>query len=322
MKLIWRTDIHLSDKTPVSRKDNWKETIFNKIRQVGELAKKHNATAVLDGGDFFDIKSPSRNSHELVREVIDIHKEYPCPVYANVGNHDCVYGDYSFLPQQPLGVLFSSGCFQRLYDEHEITFEENGVKVRVVGVPYHGVEYDMERFKNIKKGDEDWLVCIAHVLASEKGGSMFEGEDIIKYSDLTDLDPDVFCFGHWHKNQGITNISHTRQQWVVNIGSLSRGSLTQDNLDRVPCVALMEFDKEGIHLMEIPLEIESAEEVFDIEKRMQEQVRKDTMSQLVTTIQDRLKSTQGLDLRASVQALDIPNSLKELAISYIEKVDQ
>ncbi len=322
MKLIWRTDIHLSDKTPVSRKDNWKETIFNKIRQVGKLAEKHNAVAVLDGGDFFDIKSPSRNSHELVREVIDIHKEYPCPVYANVGNHDCVYGDYAFLPQQPLGVLFSSGCFERLYDEHEVTFEENGVKVRVVGIPYHGVEYDMERFKSIKKGDEDWLVCIAHVLASEKGGSMFEGEDIVKYADLTDLDPDVWCFGHWHKNQGITNISHTRQQWVVNIGSLSRGSLTQDNLDRIPCVALMEFDKEGIHLVEIPLEIEDAEEVFDIEKRLQEQVREDTMTQLVSTIQDRLQSTQGLDLRDSIKALEIPDVVKEKAIAYLEKVDQ
>ena len=251
-----------------------------------------------------------------------MHKEYPCPVYANVGNHDCVYGDYQFLPQQPLGVLFSSGCFQRLYDEHEVTFEKDGVKVRVVGVPYHGVEYDMERFKSIKKGDEDWLVCIAHVLASEKGGTMFEGEDIVKYSDLTDLDPDVFCFGHWHKNQGIKSISHTRQQWVVNIGSLSRGSLTQDNLDRVPCVALMEFDKEGIHLIEIPLEIEDAEEVFDIEKRLQEQVREDTMNQLVSSIQTKLESTQGLDLRSAVKALDLPDTVKERAISYIEKVDR
>lgn len=322
MKLIWRTDIHLSDKTPVSRKDNWKETIFKKIQQVGKIAEEHDAVAVLDGGDFFDIKSPSRNSHELVREVLDVHKEYPCPVYANVGNHDCVYGDYQFLPQQPLGVLFSSGCFQRLYDEHEVTFEKDGVKVRVVGVPYHGVEYDMERFKSIKKGDEDWLVCIAHVLASEKGGTMFEGEDIVKYSDLTDLDPDVFCFGHWHKNQGIKSISHTRQQWVVNIGSLSRGSLTQDNLDRVPCVALMEFDKEGIHLIEIPLEIEDAEEVFDIEKRLQEQVREDTMNQLVSSIQTKLESTQGLDLRSAVKALDLPDTVKERAISYIEKVDR
>ena len=320
MKLIWRTDIHLSDKQPVSRKDNWKETIFCKIQQVGDLAREHKALAVLDGGDFFDIKSPSRNSHELVREVIDIHKEYPCPVYANVGNHDCVYGDYSFLPQQPLGVLFSSGCFQRLYDEHEITFEKDRVKVRVVGIPYHGVEYDMERFKSIEKGDEDYLVCIAHVLASEKGGTMFEGEDIVKYSDLTDLAPDVWCFGHWHKNQGITEIADGK--WVVNIGSLSRGSLTQDNLDRIPCMALLEFTKEGITLSEIPLVVEDASEVFDIEKRLQEQVREDTMNELVSSIQERLQNNTGGDLRDSVKSLDIPDVIKERAISYLEKVDQ
>ena len=193
MKLVWRTDVHLSERNPRSRTDNWREAIINKLRQVGEIAREVDASAVLDGGDFFDIKSPSRNSHDLIREVAEVHQDYPCPTYANVGNHDCVYGDYTYLPQQPLGVLFSTGVFNRLYDEHEVTFEKNGVTVRVVGIPYHGTTYDMDRFKNIQKGDEDYLVCIAHVLASKKGGSMFENEDIIKYNDLTDLAPDVWC---------------------------------------------------------------------------------------------------------------------------------
>ena len=111
MKLVWRTDVHLSERNPRSRTDNWREAIINKLRQVGEIARKVDASAVLDGGDFFDIKSPSRNSHDLIREVAEVHQDYPCPTYANVGNHDCVYGDYTYLPQQPLGVLFSTGVF-------------------------------------------------------------------------------------------------------------------------------------------------------------------------------------------------------------------
>ena len=184
MKLLWRTDVHLSERNPRSRTDNWREAIMDKLRQVGGIAKEIGAEAVIDGGDFFDIKSPSRNSHDLIREVAELHADYPCPVYANVGNHDCVYGDYTYLPQQPLGVLFATGVFKRLYDSHEAVFADGGVKVRLAGIPYHGTTYDLDRFKNITKGDEDYLVVTAHVLASAKGGSMFENEDIIKYDDL------------------------------------------------------------------------------------------------------------------------------------------
>jgi len=316
IKLLWRTDIHMSDKTPVSRTDDWRATLTKKLKKVGELAKDFDA--VLDGGDFFDIKSPTRNSHSLVREMIDIHNDYPVPVYANVGNHDCVYGDYTFLHQQPLGVLFSSGCFKRLYDEHEVIFEKDGLKVRVVGIPYHGVHYDMERFKSITKGDEDYLVCVAHVLASEKGGSMFEGEDIVKYSDLENLAPDVWCFGHWHKDQGITEIAPNK--WVVNIGSMTRGSLTQDNIERIPYLGSLCFDENGIHLKKIPLEVQPSEEVFDLAKREKEEIREDTMTTFVGSLKESLATCSETDLRESVMALEIPNSIKERALLYLEQV--
>ena len=125
--LVWRTDVHLSDVSPSSRKDDWASTVLGKLRQVGMVADRVRAAAVLDGGDFFHVKSPSRNTHDLVRRVADLHATYPCPVYANVGNHDCVYGDYEYLDQQPLGVLFSTGVFRRCYDEHEVVFEAHDI---------------------------------------------------------------------------------------------------------------------------------------------------------------------------------------------------
>ena len=45
--LVWRTDVHLSDRTPRSRKDNWTDTILGKLRQVGEIAREVKADAVL-----------------------------------------------------------------------------------------------------------------------------------------------------------------------------------------------------------------------------------------------------------------------------------
>jgi exonuclease SbcD len=322
MKLLWRTDVHLSDHTPRSRTDNWRESILAKLRQVGEIAKDIGAAAVIDGGDFFDIKSPGRNSHNLVREVADLHSDYPCPVYANVGNHDCVYGDIEYLPQQPLGVLFATGVFKRLHDEHEIVFKRdfNGKHdVRVVGVPYHGTKYDMDRFK-IVKGDEAYLVAACHVLASPRGGTMFENEDIVKYEDLLKLAPDVdvWLFGHWHKDQGITEIAPGK--WVVNVGSLSRGALIQDDLDRKPCAVELGFSADGIEIVRHDLELPEVEDIFDLDGRQKAEMRETVMESFVASLSKTLNLDQeGQSLDDVVRASEVPDIVRERALSYLEQ---
>ena len=328
IKFLWRTDVHLSDKTPTNRKDKWSDTVIRKLEKIGELAEEHKVNAVLDGGDFFDIKSPSRNSHSLVRRVIETHSKYPCPTYANVGNHDCVYGDYTYLHQQPLGVLFASGCFQRLYDDYEAVFEgvttdvlgfETTLKVRVVGVPYHGTEYDLERLTSIRKGDEDYLICIAHLLASKKGGTMFEGEDIIKYADLECLDPDMFCFGHWHCDQGIEKVG---DKTIINVGSLTRGSLSQDNLERIPCAVLITIDENGISTERLDIEIESADEVFHIERRIKQEMKASNMEDFVTSVKTQLTKVDHQEtVLDTVKAMGgISEEVRERAIYYLENI--
>lgn len=317
VRLVWRTDVHLSDQAPASRKDDWTQAVFNNLDQVKLVAAKVKADAVIDGGDFFHVKSPSRNSHALVRRASEHHADYPCPVYCVPGNHDAVYGDYTFLHQQPLGVLYSSGIFKRLYDEHEAVFERDGVKVRVVGIPYHGTKYDMERFRSIKKGDEDHLIVAAHVLASQEGGSMFEGEDIIKYRDLVDLDPSLWLFGHWHKDQGVAEISGKK---FINIGSLTRGALTQDNMDRKPATVLLSFTKEDIKIQVLRLKVPPAEEVFDLDAKVRAEARTMTVDAFVASVKDTLISDKGKSLQEVIGDMGgVPEVVREKALLYVEQ---
>lgn len=316
IQLLWRTDVHISDVSPVSRKDDWAESVLFKLDQIRMVASKLGVDAVLDGGDFFHIKSPGRNSHELTRRVAELHKQYPCPVYATVGNHDCIFGDYSFLGRQPLGVLFSTGVFRRLYDEHEASFEKDGVKVRVVGIPYHGTKYDMSRFERIKRGDETYLVVVAHVLASLKGGTMFEGEDIVKYTDLADHPADMFLFGHWHKDQGVETINGKQ---FVNIGSLTRGSLSQDEITRKPAIGLLSFTKESAAVKVVRLKVKPAEEVFDLERRAQVETRSVTIENFISSIRETLLQDQTKSLQDAVESVAVPERVKERALLYLEK---
>lgn len=323
INLVWRTDVHMADQGPSSRKDDWVDTVLWKLAQVRDVASKVRAHAILDGGDFFHIKSPTRNSHETVRRVAEHHATYPCPVYCTPGNHDSVYGNYDFLGQQPLGVLFGAGVFKRLYDHHEVVFVEGDLKVRVVGVPFHGPRYEMDRFHRLKKGDEDVLICVAHVLASEKGGRMFEGEDIVRYSDLLETAPDVFCFGHWHKDQGIEVLG---DKTFINVGSLTRGSLSEDEIQRRPACVVIRVLGRGLGNLStetIRLEVNPPEEVFDVEGRARQVRRQVEMDQFVERIRDSLQPLpEEGDLSDAVRNMqDIPLDVRERALAYLEKAE-
>ena len=320
IKLVWRTDVHMADRGPASRVDDWTETVLDKLAQVRDVARKEKAVAVIDGGDFFHVKSPSRNTHETIRRVADLHATYPCPVYCTPGNHDSVYGDYNFLGQQPLGVLFSTGVFKKLYHEHEATFTEGGVKVRVVGIPYHGPKYNMGLFHDIERGDEDVLICTAHVLASEKGGSMFEGEDIVRYSDLLDTAPDVYCFGHWHKDQGVEELGGKH---FINIGSLTRGALSQDEVQRRPACAIIECTKAGATVKVHRLKVKPAEEVFDVEGRARQVRQQMEMDSFVEKIRESLEpSAEEASMEDEVGKMeDVPEEVREKALFYMEQAE-
>jgi len=316
--LVWRSDVHMADMPPQSRTDDWASTILGKLNQVGNIARDVGADAVLDGGDFFHVKSPGRNSHEMVRRVTEVHAAYPCPVYANVGNHDVKYGSMEYLSESPLAVLFESGVFRRCYDQHEAVFTRDEVKVRVVGIPYHGTSYDMNRFTSIVKGDEDHLVVIAHCLAAPKGGTLFDAEDVIGYNQLANLGPTVYCFGHWHKNQGVTEIA--RGKHVVNVGSLSRGSISQDDLARTPSCVVMRFSKDVATFETVALKVAKPEDVFNLDARERRNTRAVTMEAVV----DRLKSQ--LTMRESGSVLDtvrsvtsISENIRERTIHYLER---
>lgn len=316
LRLVWRTDVHLSDQAPSSRTDDWVETVLGKLVKIGKIAEKVGASAVLDGGDFFHVKSPARNSHKLIRRVIETHQSYPCPVFCNIGNHDCVYGDLQYLPQQPLGVLFEAEIFKPLYNEHEAFFEKDGVSVRVVGIPYHGSEYDLRRLF-IRKGEEDYLVVVAHLYAAPSAGSMYGSETVIGYNQLMEADADIFCFGHYHKDQGIVERGGKS---FVNIGSLTRGSLSEDEIGRNPACAVMSFVKGQYQIKKIPLSVKPSGEVFDLAGKIKKEKLSVAMEEFVSSLHRELLSREAVDIEHQIQALEgLPESVKERAILYLEQ---
>lgn len=316
IKFTVRTDCHVHDKPPQSRVDDYLQTCLNSLRQIGEFASHKGCDAVLDNGDFFHAKAASKNSHLMVRSVIDLHREvYDCPVYCNPGNHDFPYNNIEYLDRQPLGVLFAAGVFERMYDH---TFEDGDLKVRVVGFPYKRVftpqEFDLER------GDEDVLIVCAHTFASPKGGELFGSEKALSYYDLAETSPDIQIFGHWHIDQGIQTIGGKH---FMNLGSMTRGSLVQDNLTRIPRFGYIEITKDDfgvvdIHLEAIELEVPPASEIFDLERHERLKDESQDIEKFIQSLMLQSEDDEG-DILGEISKLsNFQEEVRQVAISYLQ----
>jgi len=318
LAFLFRTDAHTADKNPDSWKGDYAAEVWSNLEQVGALAHKHKVDAVLDGGDYFHVKASTRNSHALVARSAEIQASYPCPTWLVPGNHDMAYNNLDTLDnQQPLRVLFASGVFNRL---GEAVFERDGLRVRVVGFPF-SLTRTLDELQALKKQPEDdCLIAVAHLLAGEKPPAHVEeffSEPIFRYADLAyDGGPDIWCFGHWHKDQGVTLVDGKR---FINPGALSRGALVKENLKRTPQVALIEVTAEETLVGLVPLKVPPAKDVFNLERKERRDREGEIIGQFAERLHQEVVDKPPEDVGESVKQLDFAPEVQRVALDYLER---
>ena len=317
LAFLFRTDTHVSDRSPASWKGDYPSEVWSNLEQVGQLARKHGVKAVLDGGDYFHVKAATRNPHALVARTAEVHRAYPCPVYCVEGNHDIAYNNLDSVPKQPLGVLYAAKVFEHL---REAVFEDGGMRVRVVGVPYSPFRKLDELLAIQKQPGDDFLIAIVHALAGADPPPSVEdffGEPVFRYPDLVTPDgPDVWCFGHWHKDQGIVEIGGKQ---FVNQGALSRGALIRENTERTPSATMLEVRPSGIVTVTMPMVVAPATDVFDFERKERAEAEGVEIDNFVATLRASAEYDPSLSIEANLQALDFAREVRDLALGYLER---
>lgn len=261
---ISASDIHISDATPRSRTDDFKNTVIGKIAQMRAACSKLNADAMLIAGDLYNQKMPHRNSHGLNQDLIKAFKAFPCPIYMIEGNHDLTANNLDSLTEQPLGVLFADGTLRQL---REAVVEKNGVKVSLVGMPYTE-NIEVKDFNLAPKGDAAAQIGLLHLYAGIKGGMLFK-DRLYGYEELSILSPDVFVIGHYHLDQGVYS---KLGRHFINLGSVTRGTLSEEDIAHQPRIGIIKVsvDDKGnaeIAVTPYPLKVRPAAEVFDLDKK-------------------------------------------------------
>ena len=133
MNFVFITDTHGRANNPISRKDDFPQTVLSKIYWAVELANKHEAP-LLHGGDWLqrpDV-SPTFISH-----LAKILMKAKYGVYSVLGNHDIYsYNQESFW-RSPLSILVNCGIIN-LIDRNGAEFTNTlGTTIKVTGVSAH-----------------------------------------------------------------------------------------------------------------------------------------------------------------------------------------
>lgn len=132
MKIAIINDVHLTDKIPRCRKDNYLQAILNKL----EVVLKNN-DIVICLGDLFDTASVTT---EVVYAFISLLMKYPDKQFYTIyGNHDLYKYSLESLNRTSLGLLFKLDLVKHLdtliigdYKFKEITFVKSNPIVPIV----------------------------------------------------------------------------------------------------------------------------------------------------------------------------------------------
>lgn len=233
-------DVHLSDKPPSNCTPAYNDQIFEMLGEIAHLSYQWDAAVF--AGDIFHSKIPHRTSHRTVQRMIEIIKMFSCPVFLVPGNHDLANNRLeSIYETQPFGTLLHAGA--------ELL---NGWASD--GLPLYGIPWQQD-WNNPGDVFTEWVTegdarhgsladCLLVTHAPIYPPGKENPWECIPASEFACAMRHGSCFyGHIHDYHGVYTADglETVEDYSVlfcNHGALSRGSLHEEDLTRIPAVTV------------------------------------------------------------------------------------
>jgi DNA repair exonuclease SbcCD nuclease subunit len=333
MKILLINDVHLTNPNsyPSSCTPAYTDDIFDLLYQANEVAREYECSLICQLGDLFHIKTPGRNSHQLVQRTIKWATDAPVPVWVVPGNHDLLNDRLESLNQgQPLGVLYASGAVQNATGYLALQEGRNDdvdVEIPIYGIPWQQF-WDAEQsvadravkeaLSNFYPEDTPQLI-VTHAPFFPPGvNPAYEHYSTEKFSQLVNPSGKSnvqVIYGHIHDWHGEYVVNGVR---FANYGALSRGSFTESNLTRPVGVTI--WDSVTGRFEFVPLQAKPAEQVFrvkEITKVKTAQLQFDAFLASVGQSSIEITSTESVldKVRSMKLGKDIERVIEELLTS-------
>ena len=162
-KIAFIGDMHLDNRTPVSRLDNYEETSLRKLQTLINECIANQTYYIVTTSDFFN-----RNdiSISYLNKVINILKEarnkHGIILYSVIGNHDLPYNNMKYFSSTPLHTLASLNLVYLLGNDFDVLFS---------GVHIYGMSYTEKGNWEPKNYDENcYNILVTHYALTNNFG--------------------------------------------------------------------------------------------------------------------------------------------------------
>lgn len=326
-QIICVGDLHLTDRPPVNATESYTDDIIDMLTWTTNYAVEHGIRCIVWAGDIFHHKSPARTSHALVQRVMNV-AEYArsqgIEIVVIVGNHDITNDRLDSLERQPLGVLAAAGLIRLLDGWHP--------ELPLFGVPWRqdwttNEVSAAEAFQAWRDEPEKWsnrehALAVTHAPIYPPGEDekqMFELVPVMGIDGLSYAmgNKGYLYYGHIHEDHGIFEFQGVT---YCNVGALSRGSLTEYNIERQIKIAV--WDSET-GFTEVVVPHKPASEVFKIEQATERKQDKLDLDQFLSDIGST--TIDITSVRSVIESIsgrpDVNERVKRHAIAILEELE-
>ena len=298
-KMMLVGDVHLSPRIPVSRKDDYPETLLNKLDSLRQLAIQNDVSDVIFLGDMFNTKHMTLSYFTKCFIKLKAFDDQGITLHTVVGNHDILYDNESTLEESPMMLLFESDIIdvRPVFTKEDTTvYLYNFTKpIEDITAPLKSEEY------NILVGHYFYLTGFNDV------------HHTLTPTDCTNLKYNAYVLGHDHTPYSPVKLKGYE---VHRPGSLSRGTsqtchVNRDNIQ----VVLFDtkthtFDYVNLPNVLPPSEVYKEDHLID----------KVTLTSISESLQDLLADLtfdNSSDIYATLNQIPMNDKVRALIVSYL-----
>jgi DNA repair exonuclease SbcCD nuclease subunit len=261
MKILFTGDWHYTNKTPISRIDDYPNALKNKIVYIFDTAYEQNVDIIIQPGDLTDSPFIDYSNYIDLFNLIDGNSRN-IPIYSVYGQHDLTYRNKG---NTPLDAL-----------HHSIhNFQMDFGCVQYENIDMYGVSYG-EAIPEIANPTEFNILIIHKMILYKKGEDWQDGYDI-STDFLSKNKFDLIISGDNHQSFMIEKIG-PKKRFLFNCGSLMRSTIEQ--IDHKPCFYIFNTDTRKYEKFMIP--IQPWQKCFDLEKKVKEDENDEKMKAYIS----------------------------------------
>jgi len=299
-------DLHLTNRAPVNRIDDYWETQKWKFQKALDIFDKRGVDLVIENGDFFDTTTVACKVKAEIIQLLLANGFYDQNrIFCVYGQHDISGHSKYTLPNSPLAVLQSARVVKILDDKPVYAGAGNSCHA------FYGSSFG----EPIPEPSEEFYnVLVTHRMIGDK--ALWPGQVLTGPRSFLRKNPkfNLIICGDYHYRFVETWNGRT----IINPGALVRKTRSKFDLEHIPAAVIFDTDTREVEVVE--LGAKPIEQVFDLTRPPEKKDNK-ILVELVEKLRIGGKKLSGWK-HFLIKVLEERNSRQEIRDIIDERLDR